>query len=344
MIKKQALKIAIGILVSLIFIGLALYNIDFEKLRQTFSQIKIGWLVAGGILILLTYYLRALLWQQLLRKYKTSQWNLYRIITIGYFANNILPLKLGEIIRAWLLGKRENLPTSQAFATVVMERGMDLFALLFYFILMMFIIPFEGWLKLSGLILAGVGTTFALVVILNYRYGSHLIEMAEKPLRMLPGRIGEWLHIQMGKFLEGLKLIEKPGQFIRIVILALLTWFCWISVAYICFKALGLELSFWAAIFLIIVLNFGLMIPSSPGGLGVFEFMVILALTPYGVEKETALGVGFTFHMLQYILTLALGWIFSIQLNVSMSKTYQHPENPEEDVPAKAAIMESDNL
>lgn len=330
MIKKRAFKITIGILISLLFIGLALYNVEFEKLLQTFSQIKISWLVVGGILILLTYYLRTLLWQQLLRKYKTSQWNLYRIITIGYFANNILPLKLGELIRAWLLGKRENLPTSQAFATVVMERGMDLFALLCYFGLMMFIIPFEGWLKLSGLILAGVGITFALVVILNYRYGGHLIEMLEKPLQKLPGRMGEWLHLQLGKFLEGLKLIETPGQFARSIGLALLTWFCWISVAYICFKALGLELSFWAAIFLIVVLNFGLMIPSSPGGLGVFEFMVILALTPYGVEKEIALGVGFTFHMLQYVLTLGLGWVFSIQLNVSMSKAYQHPENPEE--------------
>ncbi len=343
MIKKKGVKITIGILVSLLFIGLALYNIDFKKLLHTFSQIKTGWLIAGGMLILLTYYLRALIWQQLLRKYPTRQWNLFRIITIGYFANNILPLKLGEIIRAWLLGKRENLPTSQALATVVIERGMDLFALLFYFILMMFIIPFEGWLKLSGLILAGIGITFALIVILNYRYGGHLMEIAEKLLRKFPGRIGEWLHLQLGKFLEGLKLIEKPGQFARILGLALLTWFCWISVVYICFKALGLELSFWAAIFLIVVLNFGLMIPSSPGGLGVFEFMVILALTPYGVEKETALGVGFTFHMLQYMLTLALGWIFSVQLNVSMSKAYQDPDNPEEDVPAKAAVMQSDD-
>jgi len=97
-------------------------------------------------------------------------------------------------------------------------------------------------------------------------------------------------------------------------------------VAYACFYAIGVDLPIVAAFFLIVVLNFGLMIPSSPGGIGVFEFMVILALAPFGIEKEVALGIGFTFHMLQYAVTLVAGWLFTLQLNVSMSAVYHHPE------------------
>ncbi|MCD4813023.1 flippase-like domain-containing protein [bacterium] len=313
-------KIAIGIVISLVFVGLALHNIDFGKLLNTFVNINLFWVALAGILIFVTYFLRVLIWRQLLHQYPTNMWNLFRIMTLGYFANNLLPLRLGEVVRIWLLGKKENLPAGISVATVVIERGVDLFSLLFYFVLMMFFIPFEGWLKLSGLILAGFGLVFALVLVLNHRFGGHLIEWIEKPLERLPGGVGVWIHKQFGKFLGGLKLLDSFPQLMRVLVLGLIIWLTWITVVYFCFLALGLNLSFLAAIFLIVVLNFGLMIPSSPGGLGVFEFMVILALKPFGVEKEVALGVGFTFHMLQYILTFIVGWIFAVQMNVSMLK------------------------
>jgi len=322
--KKHGVKMVLGIIISLIFLGLALYNINFTKLAHTFRQINIRWLLLSGIFILVANYFRSLLWYQLLRRHSQPHiWDFFRIITIGYFVNNILPFRLGEVVRAWLLGKRERLSTSLAVATVVLERGMDLLVLLFYFILMMFIIPFENWLKLSGLILAAIGLGFFLMVVLNYRFGGHLLDFIEKPLQRLPGNIGFWLHSQINKFLEGLKLVESPGHFFAAFGLSHLSWMAWVMVTYFCFRAVGLDLPFFAAGFLIVVLNFGLMLPSSPGGLGVFEFMVIIALTKYGVEKEIALGFGFVYHMLQYLLILVLGWIFAIQMNVSMLRVSQ---------------------
>ncbi len=118
--------------------------------------------------------------------------------------------------------------------------------------------------------------------------------------------------------MEGIRLIETPGQVAAGLGWCLVTWFSWICVAYACVLAFGLKLPFLSAVFLIVVLNFGLMIPSSPGGLGVFEFMVILGLAPYGVGKETALGIAFVFHMLHYLATALLGWIFALQMNLSM--------------------------
>ncbi|MEW6516900.1 MAG: lysylphosphatidylglycerol synthase transmembrane domain-containing protein [candidate division FCPU426 bacterium] len=320
---KQFLQIAAGILLSLFFIWLALRNVDFAKLLRTFGRVQPGWLVLGGGLVLLAYFFRALLWRGLLRRYPVRLWNLFRIITVGYLANGILPLRLGEVIRAWLLSRKENLPTSLALGTVVIERGMDLVSLFVFFLFMMFFVPFQPWLKLSGLILAGFGLVLFLALGLNYRYGGHLMDWIEKPLQRLPGKWGSWLHAQLDKFLQGLKLLESPGQLLQVLGFALAGWLAWTSVVYVCFLALGLPLNFMAAMFLIVVLNFGLMLPSSPGGLGIFEFMIILGLGPYGISKEAALGLGFTFHMLQYILTLIVGWIFALQLNVSMFKLYR---------------------
>lgn len=329
---RQFLRIGIGVLLSLLFIWLAFRNIDFSELWQTFTRLQPGWLAPGAVLILLAYFFRALLWRGLLRRFPVRTWNLFRIVTIGYLANNILPLRLGEVIRAWLLGRREKLPASLALATVVIERGLDLLSLFAFFLFMMFWVPFEPWLKLSGLILAGIGLVMVLVLALNYRYGGHWLDWIEGPLQRLPGKWGSWFHSQLDNFLQGLKLLESPGQLASVLGLALAGWLSWTSVVYFCFRAMGLPLDFLAAMFLIVVLNFGLMLPSSPGGLGVFEFMVILALKPYGVPKEAALGLGFTFHMLQYLLTLIVGWLFALQLNVSMFRMYQESETAAEAV------------
>lgn len=316
-------QIAAGILVSLGFVGLALYRVDLPKLLQTFAGLDPLWLLAAVGMILMSFSFRALLWKQLLAQHPVRTWNLFRIITLGYFVNNLLPLKVGEVVRAWLLSRQEQLTTSLGLATVVLERGIDLLILLVLFGVMMAFVPFEPWLKWSGLALAGFALVFFLLILLNYRFGGHWLDFLERPLMRLPGKVGQWVHQQMGNFLEGLKLVQHPGQVIRALCFGALTWLSWVGVAYACMAAAHLSLPLAAPFFLIVVLNFGLMLPSSPGGLGVFEVMVILALTPYGVGKELALGVGFTFHMLNYFVTFVLGWPFALQMNLSLSKVTQ---------------------
>jgi uncharacterized protein (TIRG00374 family) len=329
--KKHGLKIALGFLLSLVFLGLAFYNINFRQLLETFRRLSLWWIVLVCFLTPVGFYFRAQLWKQLIgRRAQPSMWNLFRIITIGYMVNNLLPLKIGEIIRAWLLGKRENLPTSLAIGTVVVERILDVLTLLAYFAFMMFFIPFAPWLKLSGLAVGVMGLVMLAVVLITYRYGERFTVWLEKPFYRLPGNVGPWLHRQLAKFLEGLRLIEKPSQLLKAFVWCLITWMAWIVIGYVTFLAFGLKLPFLAAIFLMVVLNFGLMIPSSPGGLGVFEFMVILALTPYGVGKETALGVAFFYHIIPYLVNVLLGWIFAMQMNLSMGKLYSESEQLEE--------------
>jgi uncharacterized protein (TIRG00374 family) len=317
-------QILIGVAVSVLCLALALYQIDFRQLGSVFRRLQPAWVGLAVGLVLLAYFLRALLWRRLIGdRARPRLWNLFRIITLGYLANNLFPLKLGELLRAWLLGKREGLPLTLAVGTVVVERLLDLFALLFYFVLCMFLVPFAPWLKLSGLVLGSAGVVLAVLVLASRRYGAAFIERLERPLLAVPGGFGPWVHRQLGRFLEGLRLVQTWGQLARAYGWCLLTWLAWILVAFVCCQALGLRLPFLSAVFLIVVLNFGLMIPSSPGGLGVFEFMVILALAPSGVSKELALGVAFTFHMLQYLITLLIGWIFAVQFNLSMAQVYR---------------------
>jgi uncharacterized protein (TIRG00374 family) len=185
-------------------------------------------------------------------------------------------------------------------------------------------------LKISGLAVGLMGLVMLALVLITYKYGERFTVWLEKPFYRLPGKTGPWLHSQLAKFLEGLRLIEKPGQLVKAFLWCLITWMVWIVIGYVTFLAFGLKLPFLAAIFLMVVLNFGLMIPSSPGGLGIFEFMVIQALTPYGVSKEIALGVAFFYHIIPYLVNILAGWIFSLQMNLSMGKMYAESEQLEE--------------
>ena len=329
--KKHGLKIALGILLSLLFLGLAFYNINFRQLWDIFRKIHPAWIVLVSLLTPLAWLFRALLWKQLIgKRAQPSMWNLFRIITIGYMVNNILPLKVGEIVRAWLLGKQEKLPTSLAIGTVVVERLLDVLTLLAYFAFMMMFIPFAPWLKMSGLALGAAGLAMLVMMFFTYRFGERFTAWLEKPFYRLPGNVGPWLHRQLAKFLEGLRLIDHPGQLVQAFVWCLLTWLVWIVIGYVTFITFGQHLSFLAAVFMMVVLNFGLMIPSSPGGLGVFEFMVILALTPYGVGKEIALGIAFFYHIIPYLVNVVIGWIFAMQMNLSMGKMYSESEQMEE--------------
>jgi glycosyltransferase 2 family protein len=328
--KKHGLKIALGFLLSLVFLGLAFYNINFRQMLEIFSRLNPWWIVLVCCLTPWAWFFRALLWKQLIgRRCQPSTWNLFRIITIGYMLNNLLPLKIGEIVRAWLLGKKENLPISLAIGTVVVERILDVMTLLVYFAFMMFFIPFAPWLKLSGLVVGGIGLGMFAVVLITYRFGERFTVWLEKPFYRLPGNAGPWLHGQLARFLEGLRLIEKPSQLLKAFLWCLITWMVWIVICYVTFLAFGLQLPFLAAIFLMVVLNFGLMIPSSPGGLGVYEFMVILSLSPYGVGKEAALSVAFFSHIIPYLVNVLVGWIFAVQMNLSMGKMYAESEQLE---------------
>jgi hypothetical protein len=218
-----------------------------------------------------------------------------------------------------LLSKHEGLKHQVAIGTAVVERGFDLFALVLYFLCMMLVVPFAPWLKLSGVISITVAFCFAGFLIVNHAFGDRLLRRLEAPLARLPGGVGPWIFRQMGLLLEGLKLIRSWPQLLLTYAFGLLTWLLWTLVITCCLRAFHLQIPFTAAVFVMVVLNFGLLLPASPGGIGVFEFMVILGLQPFGVDKETALGVGLVFHMLQYLVTVPLGWIFALQFNLSMS-------------------------
>ena len=169
-------KVIIGVVISFAGIYWAFKDFDFFYFKQSIQQIDLVYFLLATIFLWGSVWLRGIRWKWLFNDSASpSVASLYRAELIGYFGNNVLPLRLGEILRAYIVGKENNLPKSFVFGTVVLERLMDMFALIFFGIILLILYPFEeGWvgdyiLKGGSVILIII---FALIIIRRFKLKS----------------------------------------------------------------------------------------------------------------------------------------------------------------------------
>ena len=166
---QHKVKLSIGILVSALCIYLAFRKVDFSEMLQAFQTANYWYLMPAAGIIFFSHLLRAFRWRYLLdpiRRLDIS--DLFSSLIIGYAANTFLPAHLGEFLRAYVLGKNQKIPMSPVFATIVVERIIDVFSLLALMLLALFIYPFPEWVIESGYImLAGTIGLLIFLIFLN---------------------------------------------------------------------------------------------------------------------------------------------------------------------------------
>jgi len=164
---KNGLKIITGLLISAGFLYLAFRKLDFLQMKQAFSQANY-WLVIPSLAILLiSHWMRSIRWQYLLlpvRKVPVS--SLFSALLIGYAANTILPAHLGEVLRAYIIGRKQHVSGSSAMATIVVERIIDVLTIVLIMAVTLVIYPFPNWVKRSGYIMLffAIGLLIFLVI------------------------------------------------------------------------------------------------------------------------------------------------------------------------------------
>ncbi|MBU1880041.1 MAG: flippase-like domain-containing protein, partial [Chloroflexi bacterium] len=143
-------KLALIALISLVFLALALYNIDLGAVAQALSTANYWFLVPATLITLLGYGIRTVRWQAILypsleEGHRPGFVRLFPVLVIGFAANNVLPFRAGEFVRAYVLGRREGISASLSFATIVLERVMDGLTLVFYLLVAALLVPLPDW-------------------------------------------------------------------------------------------------------------------------------------------------------------------------------------------------------
>jgi hypothetical protein len=314
-------KIAVSVAISCVFLYLAVRNVSFSEVKSALSEAEYIWLIPGMIIVVFSFFLRAIRWRYLLEGTKrVSLMSSFSVIMIGFMANNIFPARIGEVARAFVLGKKEGISKSLSFGTIVLERVFDGLTLTFILGVSMVFSPFPEWVKglgITGIILFGFFSIFLLFLKTKQYF---ILSLFENRASLFSKSVSERIAHILHRFIDGLESLGRLKHISLIFFWSLLAWFLLGVEFHIFLLSFGIsDLPFYAPYFTMAVVGLGVMIPSAPGYIGVFQSFCVAALSLFGVEKSLALSYSIIVHIAQYIPITGAGLIFLAKEHISFS-------------------------
>ncbi len=322
---KKMLYIVIGILVSGVLLWLLFNRIDFTDLASALRGANYWWLLPNVAFIVLTMYQRAWRWRAMVEPIKIVPFNnLLAATCIGFMANNVLPLRLGEFVRAYSLSAQDRAITKSAsLATIFVERMVfDLVALLLIFggVLYFSPIPMTSTME-RGLYLAiGIAIAGIVFMVVVAARPSQAGYMLTHYLFFLPLTVRDKMAAIILKFSRGLEFLTSIRNVVSVGVQTLLIWLLMGLSNIFIFAAFGLDLPLDAAYVLLVVVSISILVPSTPGFVGVYHAGAVWSLMQYGVAKADALSCALVLHAAQYIVVTLMGFYFLKKEHLSLRK------------------------
>lgn len=286
-------------------------------------------LVSLGLTVLM-YFVRAERWQYLLRPLgHTRFWVAFRTTVIGFAASFVLPGRVGEVLRPYLLARSEGLSATAAFATVVIERVLDLVAVLIllgsFFVLFaageaaaapgLFRAVAMGALALAPL---GLGVLVAMFVMAGHPERLHALVLRVE--RLLPARVAKAVASFARTFAEGLAIVRRPLRLVLVMGWSLVLWLIIATQAWILARAFGLHIPFGGSFLLTAMLVVGVSIPT-PGGVGGTHEAMRLGLTSfYGADNDVAVGAAILQHAVNFVPVALVGFWYIAREGLSFRR------------------------
>jgi uncharacterized protein (TIRG00374 family) len=313
--------------ISLFFMVLLFRKIDFGQLAAAFQKLKWSYLAFAIVITFVSYSLRAVRWHYLiLPMKKASPRNLLAATIIGYMANNLLPARLGEFIRAYMLAEKEKLDASSVFATLVLDRLCDGFTVLIVLVMTFFTVKLppgmekvQQGLVSGGYIMLALYLVIIVFLILLKRSTTRTISMVALLLKPFPAAVSEKVIPLLGSFIFGIKMSSRPRDLMALTISSILIWATAAWPVDLLLKAFGIHLPFTAALFILVFLVFAVMVPASPGYVGTYHAACVYGLMAFNVSKELSLSVALIIHAVNFFPVIMLGFWFLWRDNISLS-------------------------
>jgi len=324
---KLRLNMLLGAAIGVVFIYLAFRNVNFSEMVDALQRANYWWLFPALSAMTLSHWVRAMRWRYFLLPAKDVKVrSLFSALLIGYAANNVLPLRLGEFLRAYAVGRTDGVSKSFAFATVVVERLVDVLSMLVVFAVTIFFVPLPENIKETGFSLFLItGTLIVLLGLLSAKPTATLSAVR----RLLPARVFEKVHKVLHSFLEGLGALRATEHYLKVIGTTVLMWGLYAVAVYVSFWAFDFvrnyQVDFFASFVVLIMVSIGLMIPS-PGSVGPYHFFCKMALLIYAVSAEEAMSFAIVSHAMNMVPFTALGLLFFWKQNLHFSDAMAEKE------------------
>ena len=312
-------NIIIGCIISGIFMFLAVRGINFSEVIRSFRSANYLYAVPILLIVLLVLFFRSYRWGIILEpRIKYPQWPLFIITAIGFMTISILPARLGEFTRPFLVKQKSGIRISSTMATIVVERVFDLLTLMVVLGMVILTIPLPPEIFKAGLIILII--VLAIFVLLLLLVGKK--ELSLKILNVifdkLPGQVGGFIKNQLHAFIEGLEILPDVKKTLYVAFLSAIIWGLLALSCYLMFFAFGFKLSLINAFALTVIIAIGVMLPAAPGFVGNYHYACVLGLKFFGVNEAAALSYAIALHFLQLIPVIGIGLGLLPSQNISL--------------------------
>ena len=281
-------KQVLGYLIALICLAWVFHNIHFGQFLQGMKTISWMWVPLAVFFDILSYYTQGVRWQLLLRPLgKLSSLKTTQAIYVGLFTNEIVPMRVGELVRMFLISRWLSIGLGAVIPSLVVERFFDGIWLALAIGAVAFFMPLPQELLgaekiLSALVLLGT----ALFVYLTFLRKRSLTSAN-------PGAGSRWnpwraLTSFLGRLAQGVQAIGTSRLFFTSFMVSLFILIFQIIALWLMMRAYGLPLSLWAGSVVLLILHLGTAIPNAPSNIGTYQFFTVVGLTLFGVEKTLA--------------------------------------------------------
>lgn len=322
LITSTRIQYLVGLAVSAVLLLLAFRGVSWGDLTQAFRGVDLGLVLVATTLLVSSLVTRSVRWRVLLAPLaRTASLDAFAYMMLGYLVNNVLPLRLGEVIRAVLLG--EKLQTSKAgvLATVVVERLLDVLSLLVLVAVMLITLDLPPLVR--GSILSVEAMAVVILLVLGW-----LAWRRQDLGRLIPQAVPEIFRSRVLPLLEGfvagLQVLRSGWQVLAAIGWSLLSWGLFAVSVALFLHAAGLsELPWHAALLVIVVTNLGSAIPTSPGFVGGYHFLAVFSLSFWSVPRSEALSFAILVHGVNYIVVTLLGLLALWRENIAFGQLQQ---------------------
>jgi len=323
-------QVWLGFAVSFLFLFIAFQGLNFREVYAAIRSAEMIWLLPAIPVYMIGVWLRAFRWKIFLNplsRIKTKR--LFSIVAIGYMGNNIFPARLGELVRAAILKKDEDIAISGSLATIIIERLFDGIIMLGFILLNISVISQMSHgeeIQQTVDTVAAWGSGIFLFAFLAFLLSAIFPIQSKNIINgiiswILPEKWYERLFVIVEKFFTGIQSLSSPIETIKALLISILIWLIETLFYWAIMQAFPFNISFGTLMLLNGFLNLFTIIPSSPGYIGTFDAPGIALLTALGISSQIAAGFTLFLHASLWLPVTLLGAYFFIKEGITWTDT-----------------------
>ncbi len=310
----RRVSLAVGIVLGVLLLVLAFKGVNPSSLVAALGRTDPVLVVFGLVTVAATTGAKARRWGLLF--YPSDKEPRFRrllsAILIGQMMNFLLPARLGELARAYLIGEMEGQRKVFALGTIVVEKLLDGLMLLLALVLLLLFMPLPDWLRLPGATTGLALAALLAAILLLTGQRERILTAMDRICQLVPILERFGLPHRLGVLADSLGSVRASDVNMRLLIWSGSIWLLAALTNYLTLLALRIEIPLLPASLLVLaVVHLGLVVPSSPARIGVFHYLCLLSLSVFGVERGLALAYGFVLHFI-VVLPIIFAGLFSL--------------------------------